>query len=146
MGDLSVHFSRNEFQCHCCGGFLLDPRLLDALEKLQTLAAAPVVILCGYRCPRHNQKVAGAPNSQHLFGRAADVKIAGLGLQAMYDLARQVPEFCAGGIGVYDRGFMHVDVRGHQARWAQLAGRYVEACELINDTSLSATPTGTQVG
>jgi uncharacterized protein YcbK (DUF882 family) len=133
MGDLSLHFSRNEFTCHCCGSFQLDPRLLQALEKLRALASAPIAILCGYRCPEHNQLVGGAANSEHLRGRAADIKIIGLNLQCMYELALQVPEFQQGGIGVYDRGFLHVDVREHPARWAQVASRYVGVYALVRE-------------
>jgi hypothetical protein len=44
MGNLSVHFSRHELQCHCCGGFLMAPLLLDALEELRALAGVPVVV------------------------------------------------------------------------------------------------------
>jgi len=49
----------------------------------------------------------------------------------MYELAESVPAFAQGGIGVYDRGFLHVDVRDHRARWSQVAGRYVEIGKLV---------------
>jgi uncharacterized protein YcbK (DUF882 family) len=133
MGDLSVHFYRHEFVCHCCGSFQLDPKLLEALEALRTLAAVPVVVLCGYRCPEHNRRVGGRPNSQHLHGKAADIRIATLGLQSMYELTLRIPRFAAGGIGVYDRDFLHVDVREHQARWAQVVGHYLDVHALVHE-------------
>jgi len=40
----------------------------------------------------------------------------------MYELATQVPQFGDGGVGVYDGDFLHVDVRGHRARWARVRG------------------------
>lgn len=133
MGDLSAHFSRAELACHCCGELLLDTRLLQALETLRSLAGAPVVVHCGYRCPKHNHAVGGQARSQHLLGKAADIRLPGLGLQRMYELALAVPEFALGGIGVYDRGFLHLDVRSRAARWAQLAGRYVGIQELVRE-------------
>jgi uncharacterized protein YcbK (DUF882 family) len=137
MGDLSEHFYRHEFACHCCGTFQQDPKLLNALEQLRRLANAPVVVLCGYRCPEHNRQVGGKPDSQHLLGKAADIRIAGMGLQAMYELALHVPEFAGGGIGVYDRDFLHVDVRRYRGRWAQVAGKYVDVHALVHEPPAS---------
>jgi hypothetical protein len=45
----------------------------------------------------------------------------------MYELASQVPLFAEGGIGAYDTDFLHLDVRGHRARWARVRGTYVGA-------------------
>ena len=146
MGDLSVHFYRHEFVCHCCGAFLQDPKLLAALEALRVVAGTPVAVLCGYRCAEHNRRVGGAPRSQHVLGKAADIRIAGLSLQSMYEAALRVPSFAEGGIGVYDRDFLHVDVREHAARWAQVAGRYVGVHELVHDQSAAAKGVGASMG
>jgi uncharacterized protein YcbK (DUF882 family) len=116
MGDLSQHFSRKEFECRCCGRLQLDSHLVEGLEALRALAGVTVVVNAGYRCPRHNQEVGGVPNSEHTRGLAADIRLPGLSLQQMYELAMQVPQFAEGGIGVYDGDFLHVDVRGHRAR------------------------------
>ena len=136
MGDLSEHFSRKELQCRCCGRLQIDSRLLDGLEKLRVLAGAPVEIHAGYRCPLHNQEVGGVPHSEHTAGLAADIALPGLSLQHMYELALQVPQFVQGGIGVYDGGFLHVDVRAHRARWARVSGRYVGTGALVREPEL----------
>jgi zinc D-Ala-D-Ala carboxypeptidase len=142
MGDLSAHFSRRELQCRCCGRLQLDSRLLDGLEALRALAGAPVVIHAGYRCPRHNQQVGGVPHSEHTQGMAADIGLPGISLQRMYELALEVPLFAQGGIGVYDGGFLHVDVRERSARWARVSGRYVGIRELVREPGLAAEVEG----
>ena len=138
MGDLSQHFSRKEFACRCCGRLELDSRLVEGLEALRALAGVPVVINAGYRCPRHNQEVGGVPDSEHTRGLAADIRLPGLSLQRIYDLAAQVPQFAEGGIGVYDGDFLHVDVRGHRARWARVRGSYVGIEQLVREPELLA--------
>jgi uncharacterized protein YcbK (DUF882 family) len=138
MGDLSQHFSRKEFECRCCGRLQLDSHLIEGLEVLRVLAGVPVVVNAGYRCPRHNQEVGGVPNSEHTRGLAADIRLPGLSLQQMYELATQVAQFAEGGIGVYDGDFLHVDVRGHRARWARVDGHYVGIEQLVREPEVLA--------
>ena len=141
MGDLSAHFSRSELQCRCCGRLQIDSRLLDGLERLRELAGIPVTVHAGYRCERHNQEVGGVPRSAHVQGLAADVTLPGLSLQQMYELALAVREFAEGGIGVYDGGFLHVDVRQRSARWARVSKKYVGIGDLVREPEvLARTP------
>ncbi|MGA9356037.1 MAG: D-Ala-D-Ala carboxypeptidase family metallohydrolase [Terriglobales bacterium] len=146
MGDLSEHFSKAELACHCCGQLKIETGLIEALEQLRTLAGKEVIVHDGYRCPAHNQQVGGVTDSQHTQGMAADIDIPGLSLQQMYDLALQVPTFLNGGIGVYDGGFVHLDIRTHQARWARVAGQYVALSRLVTPpiTLLAKVQTGSQ--
>ena len=138
MGDLSAHFSREELQCGCCGRLEINSRLLDGLEALRALAGVPVVVHAGYRCARHNAEVGGVPHSEHTLGLAADIHLPGLSLQQMYEAASSVVEFAAGGIGVYDGNFLHVDVRDHRARWARVNGRYVGIEALVREPQVVA--------
>jgi uncharacterized protein YcbK (DUF882 family) len=138
MGDLSSHFSKAELACRCCGQLRVEKRLVDALEELRSLAGKPIVIHDGYRCENHNQEVGGVTDSEHTRGMAADVDIPGLSLQQMYELALQVPELVKGGIGVYDSGFLHVDVRPHCSRWARVRGQYVGIQHLVREPMLLA--------
>jgi zinc D-Ala-D-Ala carboxypeptidase len=144
MGDLSRHFSKAEFACHCCGELKVEQRLIDALEQLRGLAGKAIVVHDGYRCPAHNQEVGGVSNSEHTQGTASDVEIPGLSLQQVYELALQVPDFAQGGIGVYDSGFLHVDVRPHVALWARVRGQYVGIQNLIKEPVLAAARTPVQ--
>jgi len=125
MGDLSPHFSTSEMQCHCCGRCSLSGGLIDALETLRALGPEPIVVNDGYRCEEQNKKVGGVPHSEHMQGTAADIRIVGLTLKQMFERAEVVGAFAAGGVGIYDTGFIHVDVRGKKARWARVKGKYV---------------------
>lgn len=138
MGDLSDHFSKREFACRCCGNLVVSGRLVLALEHLRSIARAPILVHCGYRCTKHNHNAGGVNNSEHTLGTAADIEIPGLSLQEMYDCALEVPEFANGGIGVYDGNFLHVDVRDHVARWARVHGQYVGIQHLVQEQVLLA--------
>jgi len=141
---LSPHFLFSELCCHCgCQALELDELLLNSLEELRHKAGVPVVVHCGYRCPVRNREVGGMPDSQHLLGKAADLHLADLvagapvldermPLEQQYRLANSVAAFASGGIGVYDSDFLHVDVRGHRARWARVRGDYVGIEALVD--------------
>jgi uncharacterized protein YcbK (DUF882 family) len=117
---------------------------VEGLEILRTLAGLPLIVHAGYRCEEHNREVGGVPHSEHTRGLAADIDLPGLSLQRMYELALAVPQFADGGIGVYDGGFLHVDVRNHRARWARVNGHYVGIEELVRQPSLLADSTVSQ--
>ena len=148
MGDLSAHFSKAELACRCCGELQIDQKLIDGLEQLRSLAGTEILIHDGYRCPTHNQEVGGVTDSEHTRGLAADVAIPGLSLQQMYELVLQIPTFDGGGIGVYDGGFLHLDVRPYAARWARVRGQYVGIGHLVRPplTLLAKVQTGSQPG
>lgn len=87
---------------------------MQVLETMRELCGKPLVLSCGYRCPEHNRDVGGVSNSQHIYGRAADVQVPdGMTVYELYDIAEQAG---ADGIGIYPWG-VHVDVRGYPARW-----------------------------
>jgi len=131
VGDLSAHFSKAELACHCCGELKIENGLIEALEQLRTLAGKEIIVHDAYRCPAHNQEVGGVTDSEHTRGMAADISIAGLSLQQMFELALHIPTFLNGGIGVYDGGFLHLDIRPHHARWARVRGQYVGIQHLV---------------
>lgn len=104
MGDLSPHFSRREFVDHITGEAVIEPELVQKLELLRELVGRPCVIVSGYRSSATNRKVGGAPNSQHLYGRAAD-------LHSGYATVREAHIAGFTGIGVCHGWAVHVDVR-----------------------------------
>lgn len=115
MGDLSENFSRHEFACHCgCGGDTIDWETLELVERIRAFYGAPITINSGWRCAAHNAAVGGAPASQHLVGRAADIVVEGVSPEEVYEMLDPIHE---GGLGRYDT-FTHVDTRGYRARWS----------------------------
>lgn len=131
MGDLTRNFSRWEFQCRCgCGTCEIEPRLVETLQSLRDLADVPCTVSSGWRCSLHPETKRN-PNSQHARGLAADVRLGGLSVHDMYHLALQVPGFFAGGIGVYDDGFVHVDVGPGPRRWGRINGVYIGIREAL---------------
>jgi uncharacterized protein YcbK (DUF882 family) len=117
MPDLTEHFSRREFACpDGCGRDTADVELLRVLERLRRAFGAPVIVTSGHRCPEHNAAVGGAPDSQHLYGRAADIQVEDATPDEVYRyLTERYPTRY--GIGRYD-GWTHVDTRsGPPARW-----------------------------
>lgn len=109
--------TRAELLCKCCGQGNPHPNLILAVNQLQALAQRPLVIHSACRCEKHNAEVGGAPKSQHLHGRAADVAAPGLARLELYLLAEQIPFLWQGAIGLYPQPFIHIDVREHRARW-----------------------------
>lgn len=78
------YFKKSEFKCQCggkyCNGYPADisPKLIDILEKLRTYFGKPITITSGLRCSKHNAEVGGVSNSQHMYGKAADIYIPGI--------------------------------------------------------------------
>lgn len=106
MTRLSPHFHSSEF------GGPVDPHLIEHLEDLRRICGGrPLRIVSGYRSPEHNRRVGGAPNSQHLHGRAADIPLG-------YATVTQATAAGFTGIGIRGRWATHVDVRpGQRVTW-----------------------------
>lgn len=112
MGDLSPHFSSAEFRSKPSGELgQIDKRLLHVLEHIRALDGRPLRIVSGYRSRVDNQRVGGRSNSQHLYGRAADIPAG----RCTVEQARACG---AVGIGSKSGWVTHVDVRlGRLAHW-----------------------------
>lgn len=111
MGDLSLHFSKSEFACHCgCGFGLKDgdisPKLIEKLEPVREMYGEPLIINSGCRCYEQNRKEGGMPDSSHIRGLAADIKITNSS-QRYQLLILLFNRFYRVGIA---KGFIHVDV------------------------------------
>lgn len=113
---LSENFYRREFACKCgCGLDSIEMETVEVLQAVRDHFGVPVSITSGLRCKAHNARVGGAPRSQHLTGRAADIKVHGVMPRAVYEwLVSEYPGRY--GVGLYST-FVHVDTRPGAARW-----------------------------
>jgi uncharacterized protein YcbK (DUF882 family) len=122
---LTKNFSREEFDCKD-GTIVPEKFLLNVKEVAENLQAlrdyleVPVSVTgSGYRTSKHNAKVKGAKNSQHLTASAADINAEGYEpkqLAEVIELLILKGKMKQGGIGVYPN-FVHYDIRGTKARW-----------------------------
>jgi len=67
------YFKPEEFACPCCGQINMNEEFIERLDKARYIAGIPFKISSGYRCPKHNAKVGGVPDSAHTKGLAADI-------------------------------------------------------------------------
>lgn len=102
------YFSQDEFACKCgCGYSGIDFELGVVLDAIREFFDQPVTVTSGLRCEPWNYKVGGAARSQHLLGKAADIKVRDVPPQLVAEVAIRMG---ATGVKAY-KTFTHVDVR-----------------------------------
>lgn len=122
---LTNNFSLSEFECKCgckMPAFVKE-NVKELAENLQVLrdVVGRIDLTNAYRCKEHNADVGGAANSQHIKGKAADIKSNTLSpseIASITDDLMKSEKFKLGGIGIYNT-FTHVDIRGYKARWSK---------------------------
>ena len=107
---LSKNLSEDEFKCKCCGICVVDPVYIRKFQLLRNLVAEPLVHTNGYRCPKHNAEVGGAPGSFHMKGMAGDIACDGADKARRYKIVKYAIEVGFGGIEI-SPWHIHLDVR-----------------------------------
>lgn len=112
---VSTNFRVREFACKDGSDpVFIDSELVAVLQKIRTHFGKPVTITSAYRTPPQNKECGGTTYSQHLYGKAADIK-TGVSPKKVAQYAEKIMPN-SGGIGVYDT-FTHIDVRSEKTRW-----------------------------
>ena len=122
--EITENFNLSEFQCKCgCEvPYNVEKNIIELADNLQILRDhlnKPINTTNGFRCATHNKSVGGVKNSQHILGKAADIKVKGVSPNEIADAIEHLMEigkFKMGGVGRYNT-FTHVDIRGNNARW-----------------------------
>ena len=113
---ISKNFRVREFRCQDGSDVVfIESDLVDILQKIRDHFGKAVTINSAFRTFSHNKKVGGATYSQHLYGKAADIKVSGVAASVVADFAETLMP-STGGIGRYST-FTHVDVRKVKSRW-----------------------------
>jgi hypothetical protein len=118
--QISKNFRLSEFRPgrHSYEYIRLSPALVQTLEEIRARTGRPITVTSGYRPREYNREVGGASNSCHIDGLAADIYCDGLTTEQLLAISEQVIGY-RGGVGYYPRsGFIHVDLRGYEARWS----------------------------
>ena len=116
-GPLTEHFTWHEAACRHCG---LIPSIASVrktaawMEQVRAALGNRVVHVNSWcRCPEHNARIGGAPNSYHLRGMAVDITVRDLSPRKVQAILKNLP--LIGGLGRY-ASFTHVD-RGPVRQW-----------------------------
>lgn len=105
-------FKPEDFACRCgrseCEAPLIDMITALKLDGLRLEFGEPMIVDSGSRCQHQNQRVGGEKNSQHLLGKAVDIRCPdGLYLRRLLLLAIK---HGFTGIGIKTH-MMHLDTR-----------------------------------
>ena len=118
---LSENFNSLEFDCHgsgCCSETIINPKLVEYVQKIRDHFGKSITVTSGYRCPVHNKRIGGATGSRHSKGDAADIVVTGV---APREVAKYAESIGIKGIGLYetsaDGHFTHVDTRDVKSFW-----------------------------
>lgn len=77
--QLSANFKVREFACNDGSDtVLIDTELVDILQAIRDAFGKPITINSAYRDATYNKKIGGATNSQHVYGKAADIRVDGV--------------------------------------------------------------------
>ena len=93
--------------------------LIDNLNVLRQELGSPLFVNSGYRSPEHNKNIGGSLNSQHLTGKAVDIRsneYTPKQIKEKIEELIKVGKMKQGGLSAYNT-FVHYDIRGKKARW-----------------------------
>lgn len=122
--QITKNFNTDEFECTCGCNMPNDVKdnivkLAIQLQTIRNHIKKPIHINSGYRCAYWNNIINGVPSSQHILGKAGDIRVIGLAPKKLSEQIERLIEagdILQGGVGVYNN-FVHYDIRRYKARW-----------------------------
>lgn len=119
---MTENFKQSEFVCKCGKCKDIPKHLKDniwylsnELEKIRTALGKPIIINSGIRCVSHNKKIGGVKNSQHILGKAVDIRVKNMKAKDLYNFIKKLNSMKLVYIGymqLYEKeGFVHYDIR-----------------------------------
>ena len=121
---LTKNFILSEFDCR--DGSVMPPdvfsnvaKLAKELQVLRDFIGKSITVNSGYRSPNYNRSIGGASRSQHLLGKAADIRVDGISPRELHGIIEELIKdgrMKQGGLGKYNT-FTHYDIRDNKARW-----------------------------
>jgi uncharacterized protein YcbK (DUF882 family) len=120
--QLTTHFRMSQFTKGAIPTYEQAQNIRELAQNLQELYEEinlPIIINSGLRSPEQNQAAGGATGSQHLFGRAADIRVNGRSPQWVAGVIERLikeGKMKQGGLSPYNN-HTHYDTRGTRARW-----------------------------
>ena len=118
---LSANFKVKELSARRVGARTLvdhariSATLVERLQELRERIGVGITITSGYRYPALNADVGGATSSQHMAGRAVDMKATGM---RPLELAQEALAVLGADIGIgLGANIVHVDLRESPASW-----------------------------
>ena len=115
----SKHLTWNELACKDGTPYPEEWRLNRAIQLAEifeeirfTCSGKSIKVLSAYRTPEWNHKIGGARHSQHMEGRALDLKSPdNMSLIAFYHIIKELASVMSiKGLGKY-KTFVHIDIR-----------------------------------
>lgn len=128
------NFQVKEFACHDgTDEILIDGALVRVLQKCRDKYGV-TTINSAYRTPSYNKKIGGAPNSQHVKGKASDTVCKS---STPLELAMYAEALDMGGIGLYTT-FTHIDTRSGRSRWDSTSGKEIGVSTFLKTIRLGS--------
>lgn len=105
------------------------PALASAFERIRAEWGKPITVTSAYRTAEYNHQVGGAVDSQHVQGRALDLRPpSGISVEHFWTHIRLLAdEVGLGGVGYAAEGrggFVHIDTRPRKADGKLATWRY----------------------
>lgn len=122
---LTKNFDLEEFECNC--GCKMPAFVLENVKKLANNLQiirdeiGPLYLTNSYRCKPHNRDIGSSDTSQHVLGKAGDLKSTIHSPSAIAEVIEDLiksEKIEEGGLGIYNT-FTHYDTRGTRARWSK---------------------------